>query len=137
MSADFLTDFCQWLATQASLAYGTQIVRYQFGQGKGVQTYITQTGGADRNISPVEPVTLQVMTKGAGPLAAMERARRIYNAIYPPPARLPVRMAVLSEDWRANSIDAIQGPYDLGVIENNERQVVFNLRVKAACTFPS
>jgi hypothetical protein len=103
MSAEFLTDFSAWLASAATLTFGTDIVCCQFGQGLGVQSYVNNTGGSDRGVRPTMPLTLQVMTKGSGPREAIARAMQLYDAIYPPPQRQPRRMVDLSADWPMTS----------------------------------
>ncbi len=102
----------------------------QFSQDTKLQSCINFTGGAARGQRPTMPATLQVLTQGPSLAPAMARAMQLYNALYPPPNRLPCRMVTLSADWRAQAIDAIQPPYDLGIMANDQREVVFNIQLR-------
>ncbi len=131
MSEFLIDDLVDWLAAQTELAVGDDLCASLLPEDAELASMVLDTGGPPRPFSPVMPKTFQVLTRGPDYAATTGRATQLYNVIYPPPARLPVRNVDLSDDWRALSIDAIQPPADMGVNEVGKRQVVFNIQVRA------
>ncbi|MCE5280208.1 MAG: hypothetical protein ABFD92_00050 [Planctomycetaceae bacterium] len=122
----------EWLADRAGLHFGSDIRTMRFDEGTAIGSCILSTGGVAGPYSPTRPWTFQILTRAGDAAAAMIRAVRLYDVIYPAPERLPVRNVTLSPTWLALMIDAIQPPADLGVSEGRFNQVSFNVQITAA-----
>jgi len=131
MSDLLANDLADWLAAQASLAVGTDLFVGHLPQDGSLATVVRETGGPGGEYVPVADYTFQLTTRGADYAEARARAAALYDCVYPPGARVPVRNANLSADWRALAIDAAQPPADLGRGEDGRHRVVFNLIVRA------
>jgi hypothetical protein len=129
-----VVDLAAWLAGQAGLTVGTDIFAVSFPESGAIVSSVVPTGGPGRKYDLVGIFTVQVLTRGPAESAAdvLGRAQKLYDAIYPPPDRVPVRNVALSTSWQAHSIDASQPPTDLGLSESGTRLVGFNVQLRAA-----
>ena len=137
MSDILAKDLAAWLAERAELSFGSVVFYAQTPEDVPLGTAVREYGGPARGYSPTAACGFQVLTRGADEAAVRSQAQKLYDAVYPPPHRLPARMVDLSADWRALSIDAVQPPQDIGISEGGKRQIVFNVQVKAVRLAPA
>lgn len=144
--ADFVNDFCDWIAARLTPALERTTAPFSLFAHAAVEvdeparnytdpyTVIRQFGGPPQRSDPLGDVNLQIYTVGTDTAAAMARATAIFKAMLDKRSpddngETPVREKEISEDWYLIALDNLTPPGVLGRDAKERVEVVFNCGV--------